>query len=101
MAQTPPISLAEAKEQLQNWMQALEACSTGANYSIGGRSLTRQDVPTIRAEIQRWHNAVTTIEAAQNGYQRPLGASAAFPAPGAGTGPAGIIPQSLWNDWRT
>lgn len=101
MAQTPTLTVAQAKEQLQNWLNALEACSTGSTYSIAGRSLTRQDVPTIRAEIQRWHGTVTTLEQAAAGNIKPMGASAAFPAPGSGAGPAGIYPQSLWTDWRS
>lgn len=101
MAQ-PPVTLTYATEQLQSWLAALEACSAGQSYSIGGRSLTRQDIEQIRGEIQRWHNSVRSLEAAANGVQRPMGATAAFPAPGAGSGSsAGIIPAGLWTDWRT
>ena len=99
MASPSPISLAYAQEQLQAWYKALEAASTGGSYSIGGRTLTRQDVPTIRAEIQRWNNSVLAIQASLQGKTRAMGSQAAFPTPGSGSG--GIIPDGLWQDWRT
>ena len=91
------VTLPKAQAQLREWMQALERCSSGASYSLGGRTLTRQDVTTIRAEIQRWHNTVTALEAAAAGNCRPLGAVASFPAPGAGTGAGGLVSGSDWN----
>lgn len=94
-----PITIAYAQERLADWMRALEAASTGSSYSIEGQTVTRQDVTAIRAEIQRWHNTVTTLTARQQGHVRPLGAQAVFPAPGSGAG--GIIPDGLWSDWRT
>ena len=93
------LTLGEAQDTLRRWMAALDAASNGQAYSIGGRSLTRQDIPTIRAEIQRWHNTVTALEQEAAGRQRPLGAQASFAAPGQGTG--GLIPGSLWVDGRT
>ena len=66
-------------------MLALEAASTGSSYSIEGQTLTRQDVTTIRAEIQRWHNTVNAITDRLNGTVRPMGATACFPAPGSGS----------------
>ena len=94
-----PTTLAQAQARLAQWQEALEAASTGSSYSIEGQTLTRQDVPTIRAEIQRWHNTVTAITQRLKGRVRPMGATAAFDAPGRGAG--GIIPQDLWTDWRT
>jgi len=103
MALTPsPITLASAQAQLTNWLTALENASTGGSYSIGGRTLTRQDVPTIRAEIQRWSNTVATITERLHGRVRPMGATASFPAPGRGTSGSGtVIPNALWIDGRT
>ena len=97
MAAPVPITLGYAREQLAEWMAALEAANLGQSYSIGGRNVSRQDIPNIRAEIQRWHNSVTALEADAAGHSRPLGAQAAFEAPGRGAG--GIIPQDLWNRW--
>ena len=95
------VQLSDAVAQLRRWLAALEACSVGQSYSIGGRTLTRQDVDTvIRPEIQRWHVTVTALEADGAGKSRPLGAQAVFPAPGAGAG-RGIIPTDVWTDGRT
>lgn len=95
------INHAEAVASLRQWLAALEACSSGQSYSIGGRSLTRQDVETvIRPEIQRWHNTVQALEAEGAGQNRQLGAQVAFQAPGAGAG-RGIIPVDVWTDGRT
>ena len=94
------VSYTEAIANLRRWLAALEATSAGESYSIDGTTLTRQDVETIRAEIQRWHNTVLACEAEQRGQKRPLGAQAQFPAPGAGAS-GGIVPQSVWENWRT
>jgi len=91
------VSLPYAREQLQNWLDALEACSTGGSYSIAGRQLTRQDVGTIRGEITGWHRTVTALEQMAAGTCRPLGAVASFPAPGSGRSGGGIIPASEWD----
>lgn len=100
MALSPsPTTLADAQAQLANWQTALSHAASGGSYAIGGRTLTRQDVPTIRAEIQRWHNTVTAINERLQGRVRPMGATASFPSPGSGV--AGIVPQDLWSDWRT
>lgn len=94
-----PVTLASAQAQLANWHAALEAASTGASYSIEGQTVTRQDITLIRAEIQRWSNTVNALTQRLNGTVRPLGAQAAFDAPGQGVG--GIIPDALWRDYRT
>ena len=93
------MTLQYAQARLADWLKALEYASTGATYSIEGQTVTRQDVEQIRAEIQRWHNTVNALKADAQGLSRPLGAQAVFPTPGQGT--AGIIPQSLWTDYRT
>lgn len=95
----PPMTVAAATEQLTEWQTALQRASSGSSYSIGGRTLTRQDITEIRAEISRWHRTVLSLEAQAQGQVRPLGAQAAFEAPGRGAG--GLYPDSLWQDWRT
>lgn len=95
------ITLPDAIQNLRDWLAALQATAAGQSYSIGGRTLTRQDNDTIRAEIQRWHNTVTALEAEARGQQRPLGATASFPAPGGAVGGGGIIPGSVWTDYRS
>jgi len=100
MSQQPPMTLAYAKARLQDWLDALERCSTGETYSIGNRTLTRQDVEgVIQPQITRWHRSCAALEQAAAGRVRPLGAQAAFPAPGAGSG--GLISQDLWESGRT
>lgn len=93
------VTLAQAQNSLKLWMDALERCSSGGTYSIAGRTLTRQDVPTIRAEIQRWSTTITQLEADAKGQVRRMGATASFPSPGSGSG--GIISDELWRDYRT
>lgn len=88
------VSYTEAVAALRQWTEALNATSSGQSYSIGNRTLTRQDITEIRGEIQRWHNTVTAMEAHAQGRSRPLGSIAAFPAPGSGSG--GLFPQDLW-----
>jgi len=99
MIQPSVMTLAYAQEQLGHWMAALQAASTGSSYSVEGQTVTRQDIPRIREEIQRWHNTVATVQARGQGKTRAMGSQVAFPAPGGGSG--GIIPQSLWTDYRT
>ena len=99
MANHSPITLESAKQSLREWLNALDAASSGQSYSIGGRNLTRQDIPTIRDEIQRWHNTVDAIDAQMRGQRRSLGSQASFAAPGSGGG--GLYSQALWEDYRT
>jgi hypothetical protein len=99
MALAPaPMTVAYAQARLTDWLTALEAASTGTSYSIEGQTLTRQDVPTIRAEIQRWSNTVAALHERLQGRVRPMGAVAAFPTPG---GSGGIIPDALWTSGQT
>lgn len=93
-----PITLAQAQDRLTEWLSALEAASTGASYSVEGQTVTRQDIPTIRGEIQRWHNTVLAITQRLQGTVRPLGAQAMFPTPGRGGTGGQIIPESLWRN---
>ncbi|WP_165071021.1 hypothetical protein [Desulfovibrio sp. ZJ200] len=42
---------AELDEQITLYKRALKACASGASYTIGSRSLTRQDLPRIREHL--------------------------------------------------
>lgn len=41
----------ELDEQIALYKEALKKCASGASYSIGSRSLTRQDLPRIREHL--------------------------------------------------
>ncbi|MCB2188825.1 MAG: hypothetical protein KQJ78_20590 [Deltaproteobacteria bacterium] len=43
---------AEIAEQKTAYKAALAACSQGRAYSVGSRSLTRHDLPEIRATLE-------------------------------------------------
>lgn len=79
------VTYPQAIENLRDWVAALSATAAGSSYSLGGRTLTRQDNNTIRSEIRRWHNTVVAMEAEAAGRPRALGSQAVFPTPGAGS----------------
>ena len=54
MAITTPATAAECQTELDRWFAALQACSSGQSYSIDNRTLTRQDIATIKGEISFW-----------------------------------------------
>ncbi len=41
----------ELIEQIALYKEALKACASGASYTIGSRSLTRQDIQDIRDHL--------------------------------------------------
>lgn len=41
----------EIDEQIKIYKDALKKCASGASYTIGSRSLTRQDLPDIREHL--------------------------------------------------
>ena len=95
MSSPPAVTLEEARRQLAAWVAALSAARAGTSYSLGGRSLTAQDVETCETEVTRWHRRVLALEAYERGTVRPLGAQAGFPSPGAGGG-GGLISDEQW-----
>ncbi len=56
------MTLPEAKEMLNLWINAEKAVSTGQSYSIGGRSLTRVDLKEIRDAQQYWEGEIYKLE---------------------------------------
>jgi hypothetical protein len=64
------MTLAEIESQLSGWYVALQNLQTAASYTIGGvrngRTLTRADLPEVRATID-WLEQKKTQ--AQNGGQ--------------------------------
>jgi len=51
-------SLSDATTRLDLWLAADAAVSTGLSYSIGGRQLTRLNLPEIRGQIAVWQRVV-------------------------------------------
>ena len=57
------ITLDAAKENLQIWLEAQKAVSTGQSYKIGTRSLTRASLKEINDMIKYWLNVIDQLEA--------------------------------------
>ncbi len=47
---------------IATWKAAYQAAATGKSYTIGGRSLTRQDLSEIRAQIKFLGNELRTLD---------------------------------------
>lgn len=52
----------ELLEAISRWKAAYLAVSNGRSYSIGKRSLTYQDVATIRAELKRLEAELAALD---------------------------------------
>lgn len=57
------ITLDDAKENLQIWVEAQKAVATGQSYKIGSRSLTRASLSDILKMIRYWQNVIDELEA--------------------------------------
>ena len=57
------ITIDAAKENLQIWLEAQKAVSTGQSYKIGTRSLTRASLKEINDMIKYWLNVIDQLEA--------------------------------------
>ena len=57
------ITIDAAKENLQIWLEAQKAVSTGQSYKIGTRSLTRASLSDILKMIRYWQNVIDELEA--------------------------------------
>lgn len=56
------LTIYEAKEHLQAWLDADLALATGKEYRIGSRSLTRANVQEVKERINFWRNEVARLE---------------------------------------
>lgn len=56
------ITLSDAQEMLDLWVEAERAVTTGQSYKIGSRSLTRADVSEIAKRINFWRDEVDRLE---------------------------------------
>lgn len=64
------ITLAQAEAQLAAWLEASIAVSKGQSYSVGGRSVTRADLPAISAQIDKWERKVQQLQGGSSGGSR-------------------------------
>ena len=56
------ITLIEAQEQLAAWMEASKFVAKGLQYSIGNRTLRREDSEQIRENINYWLGMVNKLK---------------------------------------
>lgn len=57
------IDLTTAQAHLDAWTAADLALSVGQSYSIGSRTLTRNNAAEVRSSISFWQRVVTTLQA--------------------------------------
>lgn len=55
-------NLDDARTFLKAWMQAELAVTTGQNYTIGTRILTRANLKEIAARVEFWRGEVARLE---------------------------------------
>lgn len=65
-------SKAELLELISQWKKAYMAVSSGKSYTIGGRSLTRQDVSVIRAQLDSLARELDGLEHPGKGSLRAI-----------------------------
>lgn len=63
------ITLLQAQEQLQAYLDASLKIANGQSYSIGGRSLTRADLPDVNASIDKWEAKVRELSRGNGGIR--------------------------------
>jgi uncharacterized small protein (DUF1192 family) len=68
----PAWTLDEAKNQLQAWIEAESAVSTGQSYRIGTRQLTRASLKEIAERIRFWRAEVERLEAGRKAGARVM-----------------------------
>jgi putative hemolysin len=56
------ITLIQAQQHLQIWLEAEEAVATSQSYRIGTRSLTRADLKEIRNQIIFWKGLIDQLQ---------------------------------------
>lgn len=63
--------LAELREQLRNVELAIDAAASGQSYSIGGRTLTRQNLPELRDQQTKLQRDIKRTESVLEGVRDP------------------------------
>jgi len=59
----------ELTEAIDRWKVAYLAVAGGKSYTIGGRSLTYQDVATIRKELDRLETELAALDGQATGLR--------------------------------
>lgn len=59
------ITLKEAQQHLDMWLNAESEIATSQSYTIGSRSLTRANLKEVREQIKYWQNKVEKLEKAE------------------------------------
>ena len=70
--------LAELRDQLRTVELAIDAASSGQSYSIGGRTLTRQNLPELRDQQTKLQRDIKRTESALEGVRDPSTAIATW-----------------------
>lgn len=60
-------TLSEAQEELAVWKAAKRAAATGQSYAIEGRSLTRQNLSEINAQIDFFAEVADALTSGRSG----------------------------------
>jgi len=61
------ITLEEAQENLNLWLEAERTIANAQSYTIGSRSLTKANLTEVAKRITYWENKVTELEMANKG----------------------------------
>lgn len=61
------ITIDEARANLQMWLEAERAVSTGQSYKVGTRSLSRVNLSDIAERIKYWRNEIDRLESGRTG----------------------------------
>lgn len=64
------ITLENARQQLDLWLEASAALATGQSYQIGTRQLTRSNATEVLKMINYWQSTVAQLEAGSGGSMR-------------------------------
>lgn len=65
------MDVATATTHLDAWLAADLAVAKGQSYSIQGRSLSRVDAETIKAQIAYWQGIINSLNAEAAGNVSP------------------------------
>lgn len=64
------ITLKQAQQHLEMWLNAEEEIATSQSYTIGTRTLTRANLKEVRDQIKFWQSKVDNLEKAAAGKGR-------------------------------